>query len=545
MKLHQLPILVIIFLYSCSSSEEQQADLIVFNGKIYTIDIENTIAEAFVVKDGKILEIGPSRKLMNKYKSRELYNANGKSIYPGFIDGHCHFYGYGTNLFRVNLSGTLSFEEVLEKLQVWHNSYPNDWIIGRGWDQNEWKISNYPDNKELDKLFPEVPVILERIDGHAVIANSAALLIAGITGQTKIPGGIVEVYPGTSKATGVLMDNAADRVLAIIPLPTRAQQIQALLKSQENCFEKGLTSVDDAGLDRNVIELIDSLNKTSVLKMRIYAMITANKENLEYYLEKGINKSDYLNVRSFKLYGDGSLGSRGALLLEEYTDKPGHFGVMIHDTAFYKEYATRLYEKGFQMNSHCIGDSAVRMMLNIYGGVLKGSNDKRWRIEHAQNVHADDLSLFSKYNVIPSVQPTHAISDMHWAIDRLGPMRIKYSNVYNDLLKQNGFIVSGSDFPVESINPLLGFYAAVARKDVKGFPEGGFNPENAITRDQALKAMTIWAAISNFEENEKGSIEIGKFADFVILEKDIMTTPLSEIPSIKVVNTFVGGVKVF
>ncbi|MDQ3192840.1 MAG: amidohydrolase [Bacteroidota bacterium] len=540
-----LPVLYFVLLFSCSPTEEQTADLLVFNGKIYTVDAQNSMAEAFVVKDGRILEIGPSRKLMSKYKATELYNANGQYIYPGFIDAHCHFYGYGTNLFRVDLSETNSFDEVLERLTAWNKANPDRWIVGRGWDQNEWAGKKYPDNTAIDKLFPNVPVILQRIDGHAVLANSEALKIAGITGASKIPGGIVEVFKGTNKATGVLIDNAADQMLAIIPPSSKEQQIEALHKAQNNCFQVGLTSIVDAGLDRNVIEMIDSLQKAKILKMRIYAMISANKENLDYYLSKGHYKTDYLNVRSFKFYGDGSLGSRGALLLEPYSDKSDHYGLMIHEQEFYKECAQKLYEKGFQMNTHCIGDSAVRMMLNIYGDVLKSSNDLRWRIEHSQVVHPDDLPLFAKYTIIPSVQPTHATSDMYWLEDRLGKERIEYSSSYNDLLKQNGFIASGSDFPVESINPLLGFYAAVSRKDLQGYPEGGFNNKNALTREQALKAMTIWAAIASFEEKEKGSLEPGKFADFVILENDIITMPIESVPSLKVVNTFIGGEKVY
>ncbi|MBA3900070.1 MAG: amidohydrolase [Bacteroidetes bacterium] len=542
---HILYLLLPVFLFSCTPSEKEEASLLLFNAKIYTVDETFSTAEAMVIKDGKIHELGNSRKLMDKYNFKERFDAGGRFIYPGFIDPHCHFYGFGKNLFRVDVSATNSFEEVIERINAWHKEHPDKWIVGRGWDQNTWPEKVYPDKRKLDEFFPDIPVILQRIDGHAVIANSEALRIAGITASTKIPGGMVETFPGTNETSGILIDNAADVMLAKVPAISLSQQAEALILAQKKCFEVGLTTVSDAGLDRNIIELIDSLQKAEQLQMRVYAMISAFPENLDYYLSKGPSKTDLLNVCSFKFYGDGSLGSRGALMLEPFTDKPGHYGLMINEPGFYREYAQKLYDKGFQMNTHCIGDSAVRMMLNIYGEVLKTVNDKRWRIEHAQVVHPNDVALFAKYTVVPSMQATHATSDMYWAEERLGPERIKNAYALKTLMKQNGFIVNGSDFPVESINPLYGFYAAVARKDLKGFPEAGFQMENALSREEALKAMTIWAALSNFEEHEKGSIEVGKFADFVILEKDIMTVEISEIPNIKTIATYINGRKVY
>jgi predicted amidohydrolase YtcJ len=538
-------LLLIAILTSCGTANREEAGLLIYNAKIYTVDGSFSIAEAMVVNNGAILEIGSSRQLLNKYNFKEKVDAGGGFIYPGLIDAHCHFYGYGTNLFRVDLQGTSSFQEVVERIKNYHQQHPDRWIIGRGWDQNEWEGKQYPDKRKLDELFPQTPVILQRIDGHAVIANSIAMEIAGISADKKIPGGIIEKFPGTNEASGILIDNAADVILAKVPPPSRNQQIEALLEAQKNCFAVGLTTVSDAGLDKDVIELMDSLQKQGLLKMRVYAMISAFPENLDYYLQKGPTKTSHLNVCSFKFYGDGALGSRGALMLEPYTDKPGHYGLMINEPSFYREYAQKLYDKGFQMNTHCIGDSAVRMMLNIYGEVLKTTNDRRWRIEHAQIVHPDDVKLFAKYNIIPSVQPTHATSDMYWAEERIGPERLKQAYALKTLMKQNGFIPNGSDFPVEDINPLLGFYAAVVRQDLKGFPEGGFQKENALSREEALKATTIWAALANFEENEKGSLEPGKFADFVILNSDIMAIPGKDIQKTKVLATYIGGERVF
>jgi predicted amidohydrolase YtcJ len=536
--------LLLIFFWSCSPSGRESADLLVFNGKIYTVDEDFSMAEAFVVKDGKILEIGPSRTLMNKYDVKERVDAGGRAVYPGFIDAHCHFYGYGTNLFNADLTGTKSYDEVLQRLVDHQKELPTEWVLGRGWDQNDWEVKEFPDKAQLDSLFPDKPVVLRRIDGHAVLCNSEALRRAGITANSKIPGGIIEKSPKTGEPTGVLVDNAMDPVLHLVPALSRQMQIDALMAAQKDCFNVGLTSLSDAGLDRSVIELLDSLQKENLLKMRIYAMITSSQENIDYYLSTGPQKTERLNVRSFKFFADGALGSRGACLIEPYSDKQHHHGMLLNDPKHYKEFAEKLYDKGFQMNTHCIGDSANRLMLNIYGDILKGTNDRRWRIEHAQVVKPEDIQLFTKYTIVPSVQPTHATSDMYWAEERLGPERIQTAYAYKALLKAVGFVASGSDFPIENINPLYGFFAAVSRQDFEGFPKGGFNPENALTREEALKAMTIWAAISNFEDQEKGSIEPGKFADFVILEKDIMTIDLNEIPKVKVLATYINGEKV-
>jgi predicted amidohydrolase YtcJ len=548
-------LLIVVVINSCGTIEREAADLLVFNAKVYTLDEKGTVAEAFMIRHGKVVAVGNSRQLVQKYHVANKYDAGGSPIYPGFIDAHCHFYGYGTNLFAVDLKKSSSFDEVLARVKKFANeklapdisdsSTHETWIIGRGWDQNEWEDKQLPNKTRLDIMFPKIPVVLRRVDGHAVLANSEALRRAGITAKTTVPGGIIELDKITGQPTGILIDNAADLILEIMPPPSENQQTRGLLEAQKQCFAVGLTTVSDAGLSKQVIDLIDRLHKEGNLKMRIYAMASSSNENLEHYLASGPYKTDWLNVRSFKFYGDGALGSRGALLTQPYSDFPGHYGMMLHDITFYRENAVKLYDKGFQMNTHCIGDSANRMILNIYAEVLQGTNDRRWRIEHAQVIHPDDLSLFGKFNIVPSVQPTHATSDMYWLEERLGPERVKWGYQYKNLLNQNGFVANGSDFPVESINPLLGFYAAVSRQDANGLPEGAFNPENALTREEALKAMTIWAAISNFEENEKGSIEPGKFADFVVLQKDIMTIPISEIPLVNVRNTFVNGEKVY
>ncbi len=562
-----LPIFILL-LTNCSQTE--QADLIVHNAKIYTVNDLFDIAEAMVIKDGKIIAIGPEHEILNKYAAREVIDAKKQPIYPGFIDAHCHFIGYALNLKKVDLVGTKSFDEVIEKVVDFASKNDDEWIVGRGWDQNDWDIKEFPSREKLDSLFPNRPIYLSRIDGHAALVNGEALKRANVSYQTKIEGGAILQYnidssneidlnedsalenegksnQNISSLSGILIDNAMDLFSDVIP-EAKAKEVElALLNAQEKLFAVGVTTVDDAGLKRFGIELIDSLQQADKLKMKVYAMISGNEEMLELYLEKGPYKTDKLNVCSFKFYADGALGSRGACLIEPYSDVKGndHHGLLTTELDFFQKYAPLLYEKGFQMNVHCIGDSANRMILAVYGDVLKGVNDKRWRIEHAQVIHSDDFEKFKTYTIIPSIQSTHATSDMYWAEDRLGSERVKGAYAYKDLLNQNGIVALGTDFPVEGINPMNTFYSAVVRKDNKGYPENGYQMENALSRKEALKGMTIWAAIANFEENEKGSLEVGKAADFVILNNDIIETNEENILKVKVVQTFIDGENVF
>lgn len=530
----------LLLIVSCNS--KKMADTVYYNGTVYTVDSNFVIAQAFAVKDGKILDVGTNEQ-MQSYDAKEKIDLNGKPVYPGFIDAHSHFYGYSTGLVKCNLYGTKSFAEVIEKVKIFSKKNKFSWILGRGWDQNDWEIKKFPDKRELDSLFPDIPVFLIRVDGHAVLVNQKTLDIAGISQQTKIPGGSIETENG--KCTGILIDNAVDSVKKFIPEFNDELIADVLMDGQKNCFEAGLTSISDAGLDVDTILRIDSLQKSGKLKIRINAMITYDEENKKYFFEKGKIKTDRLNVCAFKIYADGALGSRGACLLQPYSDKPGHSGYLLHDTSYLKNTIHEIYNSPFQLCTHCIGDSANRFILKSYGEVLKEKNDRRWRIEHCQVVNSADFDLFGKYSIIPSVQPTHATSDMYWAEERIGNERMKGAYAYKQLMQQNNLIANGSDFPVESINPLFGFYAAVVRKDQSNFPENGFQIENALTREEALKAMTIWAAYANFEEKEKGSIEKGKFADFVILEDDIMKVAPVKIYSVKVKATFVNGEKVF
>jgi len=529
-------------LLSCRPMKKE-VDLIVANGVIYTMNDTCPVAEAFAVKDHRIAAVGNRREIINKYRSDHVIDLNGRFVYPGWIDAHCHFHGYSLTLGEAALAGSSSPEEIIALITEHHRKYPATWLTGRGWDQNDWEVKEFPDKAMLDAHFRDIPVMLRRIDGHAAWVNSKALEMAGITSSTRVEGGDVIIKNG--EPSGILIDNAIDLVGSLVPSADSSDVVNALLRAEENCFSVGLTSLHDAGLGSDIIEIIDALQKEGRLKMRINAMLSPSEENIRKYVEKGPVQNDYLTIGTIKLYADGALGSRGALLTEPYTDDPGNRGLRLTPEEDLIRYCKKAFEKNFQVATHCIGDEGNRMMLKIYSDILGGRNDRRWRIEHAQIIHPEDIPLFGIFNIVPSVQPTHATSDMYWAEERLGRERMAGAYAYKELLGQNGWIPAGSDFPVEDINPLYGFYAAVARKDFEGYPEKGFLPENALSREEALKSMTIWAAMAAFEENLKGSIEPGKLADFVITEKDIMAVPEEEIFKVRVTETYSGGEQVY
>jgi predicted amidohydrolase YtcJ len=531
----------LLLLTSCLKKNKTAVDTIVTNATIYTVDEAFDTATAMAVSDGKIVAVGSDDEILKSFESKNTIEAKGKFIYPGLIDAHCHFYGFGLSLQEVDLRGTKSMEDVVKRIQAFQIEKKSNFIVGNGWDQNDWKIKEFPSKAILDKYFPNIPVVLNRVDGHAIIVNSRALALAGITKDTKAVGGQIEIKNG--EPTGILVDNPMELVFKIIPKPSRKTQIAALLDAEKVMFDYGLTTVNDAGLDPDIINLMDSLQKAKVMKLNVYAMISANQKNIDMYLKKGIYKTDNLDVRSFKMYGDGALGSRGACLHKSYSDMPKQYGALLSPIKELRSVAKQIANSDFQLNSHAIGDSANTVLLKIYKEALTGEKDRRWKIEHAQVLREQDFDYF-KSGIIPSVQPTHATSDMYWAGERLGSDRLKNAYAYKKLLKKSGIIALGTDFPVEEVNPMLTFHAAVARKDSKGYPRGGFQMENALTRIETLRGMTIWAAYSNFEEKEKGSLEVGKWADFVIYDKDIMKIDESKILEMKASNTYLKGVKV-
>ncbi|MGE0078683.1 MAG: amidohydrolase [Bacteroidales bacterium] len=534
--------LTLITILAMSCSKREKVDLIVTNAKIYTVDSASSVYSSMAIKDGKIVELGSNSSIVGKYKANQTVDFTGKYVYPGFIDPHCHFLGYGLGLPNAWLAEARNWNEVVDRLIRNQEQYPTEWVNGRGWNQNEWDVKEFPTNELLNQAFPNKPVYIVRIDGHAAIANNKALELARITANTTIEGG--EIVKINGKPTGVLIDNAMELVRKYIPEPSAKEKTEALLNAQANCFAVGLTSIHDAGLNTDEVLLIDSLQKAGTLKMRVNAMLNPTESNYKQFISKGIYQTERLTVRSIKIYADGALGSRGALLLKPYSDAPNNKGIQVEPTAKLDSICKMANESGYQVCTHCIGDAAVRLMLDIYANYLEDNNDKRWRIEHSQIVDPEDLPRYGKLKVIPSIQTTHATSDMNWADERLGD-RIKYAYAYQNLLAQNGWLPNGSDFPIENINPLYGFYAGVARQDLNGEPKDGFQTENALSREQALRAMTTWAAKSCFEENMKGSLAVGNVADFVVLNSDLMNDSIQNIPHEKVVVTYINGEKVF
>lgn len=549
---------------SCKTNKKTKADTILFNATFYTLYDSLLTAEAVAIKDGKILAVGTKTNIFNTYETTDTQNLNGSYVYPGFIDGHAHFYGLGMFTSRTDLTGCKSFDEVLQRVQEFAATNNEPWLLGRGWDQNIWENKQFPDKAQLDELFPEKPVLLKRVDGHAALANQKALDLAGITAKTVIAGGKVEVKNG--KLTGILVDNAVDALEKAIPPPTNAQVEAYLLKAQAVCLANGLTTVVDAGLEKRYIDIIKKLQDEGKLKIRLNVMVSADSAGLAYYIKNGPIKTPLLNVNSFKLYGDGALGSRGACLLQPYHDEPSTHGFLLSSPQKLEEVVKRVAASNFQLCTHAIGDSAGRFILDAYGKALGPNNNRRWRIEHAQVISTEDVTKFKQFGILPSMQPTHAMSDINWADERLGEERLKQAYMLKTLMEQNGMIILGTDFPVETVSPIRTFYTAVERQEPSKWVfkssnvytaeeaakmPWAFQPENRLNRTEALKGMTIWAAYGSFEEKEKGTIEPGKWADFTVLDADLLNGAITWLDSndnyheASVISTWIGGKKVF
>lgn len=524
-----------IILPGCGAKDK--VDLIVYNAQIYTVDDHFSQAEAFAVKDGRFVAVGSTKDIHSRYISGNELDMQGAPLYPGFHDAHCHFVGLGHSLQFVNLRGSTSFKEILDRVAAHHATYPSEWIVGAGWDQNLWEDKRFPDNNELNRLYPNTPVILKRVDGHAIVANAEAIRRAGIkTNDPAILSGEAQVKNGVF--TGIFLENTADRLMGQVPEPGTEELTALILRAEALCNQYGLTSVSDAGLSLPVIQLLDSLHQSERLSMRIDAWMEPSDANFERF--KAPYRTDRLTVSCLKLYMDGALGSRGAWMISPYSDDPTTTGIRVITDKQFIDYCQKAYDAGLQVATHCIGDAANRSTIELYARFLKGENDLRWRIEHAQIVAPEDFALFKKYSIVPSVQPTHATSDMFWAIDRVGD-RLQGAYAYRELKEQFGWLPFGTDFPVEEVNPIHTFFAAVCRKNTDFLPSNGFQPENAISREDALRAMTIWAAKASFDDGVKGSIEPGKWADFVVLDKDVMKAAEQDIPGITVKATFIAG----
>lgn len=536
-------ILLFFILIRCTTNTE--VDLIVYNAKVYTVDSTFSNIEAFAVKNGIFIDIGKSEDILKRYRAKEIIDAKGKSVYPGFYDAHGHSFLLSNALQEVDLTGTTSMEELIARLKVFRQKYPEKkWIVGNGWDQNIWTDKSFPTKDSLDAHFPDIPIFLSRIDYHAALVNNKALEIAQLDSTYSVEGGLIG---GDSLGipNGLLIDNAMALVQKFIPTETEYNLFKNLKQTQDSLFSVGLTSIVDAGLTEEQLDFLKIFYLKDSLKIRNYAMIFTEPHNIDRILRDGIYETDRLTIKSIKLMADGALGSRGACLLDTYTDDSTKNGFLLHSLEEFDIALKKLAASPFQVAVHAIGDSANRMILDLYGKHLKENNNRRWRIEHAQVISNEDFIKFKTYQIIPSIQPTHATSDMNWVEERLGVERTKGAYAYKDLLDQYGKVAIGSDFPIESINPLYGFHAAITRQDKNGVPENGFQPDQKLTREQALRGMTIWAAYSCFQENKRGSIQKGKDADFIILDEDIMTADINKIRGIKTLRTVIAGETVY
>ncbi|WP_164112960.1 MULTISPECIES: amidohydrolase [Sphingobacterium] len=535
-------LLTALLLTRCTSNTE--VDLIVYNAKIYSVDSTFSIQEAVAVKNGIFIDIGSSKDILRRYKAKETIDANQSPVYPGFYDAHAHYFDLANLFQEVDLNGAKSMDEVIDRLKKYRYTHPDKkWIIGGGWDQNLWTNKAFPTKDSLDKYFPDIPIYLLRVDYHAALVNSAALRIARVDSVYEVQGGLISKAIN-GKPDGLLIDNAMTLVSKYLPKHDEANTLKFLQQAQDSLVSVGLTSIVDAGLTDEQIDFLKTFYSKNLLKIRDYAMVLAEPAQVDHYIKEDTFDSERLTIKSIKLLADGALGSRGACLLENYQDAATK-GFLLHPPQEFDDAIKKLANSNYQVSTHAIGDSANRFILDVYGKYLTDNKTRRWRIEHAQIIAAEDFIKFNKFKIIPSIQPTHATSDMYWATQRLGDERIKGAYAYRDLLKQYGKVAIGSDFPIEHFNPLYGFHAAVARVDKTGFPTGGFQMKNALSREEALRGMTIWAAYSCFQEKKRGSIEKGKDADFVILEKDIMAIPEQELREVKTLRTVIAGETVF
>ncbi|NUM31781.1 MAG: amidohydrolase [Bacteroidetes bacterium] len=520
-------------------NNQTEVDLILYNANIITGPFTPQY-KVIIIKNGKIIKLLNDDSWKSTFISKKIIDVESKVVLPGFIDAHCHFLGLGKTLEEVDLLGCKSWEEVIKRVIEFSLKNPEMmWIQGRGWDQNDWSNKNFPTKTLLDSFFPDKYVLLKRVDGHAVIANSKLINFAGITSKTLIEGG--KILTENNTLTGVFIDNATELIESKIPNADSKIKTKRLLKAQNECLKNGLTQIADAGLPLKDIFLIDSLCKANVLKMRFYLMSNPDKE----ILENKPFENNNVKWKSVKIYSDGALGSRGALLKKPYCDDKKSNGLSL--TSIIKlDSLLKLYnDLGLQVCTHAIGDSAIHLMLKTYSKYLKNTNDKRWRIEHAQIFDPIDLIYFKQFSIIPSVQPTHATSDMDWVYERLCDERMNEAYIYKTLLKNSNYIALGTDFPVEEVSPINTIRAARFRQNKQKMPDGGFKFEEALSSNETFAGMSIWAAKANFWENSTGTLEIGKFADFIVLNKNPYTATFEELNEIKIIETYIGGEKVW
>ncbi len=537
---------MLLILASCDS--RKKVDKIIWGGEFHAMDEDSTVFNCMAIDEGRIVATGTQEDVMKKFTSDTILKMFDMHIFPGFIDAHSHFYGLGQSIVTIDLRGIESEEAMYEKVKAFYspetpkNNSESSSVIGRGWDQNLWSSKKFPNNQVLNNMFPNIPVCLTRIDGHAALVNQKALDLAGINEKSTIAGG--EFIKENGKLTGVLIDNAVDLVTSKLPKPSKEERKAAILRAQDTCFKYGLTTVCDAGIDKDLIELYKEMHQSGELKIRIYAMANPTQPTLNWLLQNGPIKTERLTVNSVKYYMDGAMGSRGACLLNDYSDKSGHKGFLLNPIDSLKELAIKLRDKNLQLNVHCIGDSANRITLKIMAEVLGNDSTSRWRIEHMQLITSREFEILQKNKIIPSMQPTHATSDAPWVTERLGVDRMKYAYALRSCLEKAGTIALGTDFPVEEVNPMYTFYTAITRKHPITQASYQLVMYQRLTRYQALQGMTTWAAYAQFEEQEKGTLEVGKYADFVVMDRNLLEVKESEIPGLLPREVYLGGTHV-
>jgi len=520
-----------------------------FTGGIVLAGSDQTPRPGWAVytSGGTIREVGPAEQLRGAHPGAKIVDASGTTILPGLTDAHGHLYGLGLSLDIVSLVETTSYDEVIARVRERaERAGPGEWIEGRGWDQNDWPVKEFPTAAALDAAVPDKPVWLRRIDGHAGLANSAAMRAAGVTRDSKDPAGGKILRDASGNPTGVFVDEAMELVDRAVPPPTTAQLKERVLAAAQAIAATGLTEMHDAGIDGSTINAVQELIDENRFPIRVYAMLGDNAPLLAtWFAQKPlVGYGGRLTVRAVKLYADGALGSRGAALLAPYSDDPGNSGLMIATPEHMEDVARRAKAAGFQVNAHAIGDRGVRNVIDAYAKAGIGPAD-RYRIEHLQVIAPPDVPRLVQHGIIASMQPTHATSDMYWAEARLGPERVKGAYAWRTILNAGGRLALGSDFPVELVNPFLGIHAAVTRQDQKGWPTGGWYPAEALTLKEAIRGFTLDAAHAAFEEKTRGTIEVGKLADLTIVEGDLYATPATELFKAKVRYTVVGGEVVY
>ena len=535
-----------------AAQPSQPAELIVVNARVYTVDESRPIVSGFAVRDGRFLFAGSDvevRALAGP--GTRVIDAGQATIVPGLIDAHAHLLGLGESLRNVKLAGSRSYDDVIARVVERSRTMKRgEWILGRGWDQNLWAGKEFPTHEALSRALPDNPVVLTRIDGHAMLANAMAMRLAGITAATRDPaGGRIERLKDGSPS-GVFVDNAESLVARSIPALSVEQKREAVLAAVAEANRWGLVGLHDAGQSRATIDIYESLARDGRYNLRNYVLISDDSADNAHYMTRGPQNALYdgrIWIRSIKLYSDGALGSRGAALLRPYSDDASNTGLLVTQPAHIQRVATEALRRGFQLGVHAIGDRGNRIVLDAFAAALKAvpTADHRFRVEHSQVIALEDIPRFAQLGVLPSMQTTHQTSDMSWAEARVGPERIKGAYAWRRLLNTGVIIPNGTDFPVEEVNPLISFHSAVTRRDGSNQPPAGWYPDQAMTRLEALKSMTIWAAYAGFQEETMGSISPGKYADFVILDRDIMQIPAEQILGTSVVSTWLGGRTVY